>query len=143
MFCVNCGKVMKENFKFCAYCGAKAEFVDEEKYSKGSQHVEENKDVSQNFNEVQTGWPVAIFKGDDFGEIKYFAYDIATESETEYCLSINDAVKAIVKDVENWKHSVEELPTEEKVKSDKYVKELINDEFELVKIEYLDIQLED
>lgn len=129
MFCVKCGKEYKEGCVFCAYCGAKLDILNKE-------------NVLDNKSETKSGWPIAIFKESNIKCDKFFAYDIATESETDTYYSMQEVLLSITKDIEKWKFSIDEIPTEQMVKNDSHVKDLIADEFELVKIEYLDIYLD-
>lgn len=124
MKCTNCGAIANGNF--CEYCG----------------------NPLKNTNETQQSgnWPIALFIDDDFFDeeafddaVEYFAYDVATESETDSMPSKEECLKEIKDQIKESLEFDDEIsrPTEADINKDSYVKEL-KQEYKM-KIVYLEI----
>ena len=114
MKCNNCGALVKG--KFCEYCGTK----------------NENINPSSNETTKQGNWPVALFIEDEYidedtntGIVECFAYDIATESETDTISGKEECLKELSTQIHEFIADEEvNTPTEAQIEKDSYVKKL-------------------
>ncbi len=107
MICEYCGDQLNIKNNTCECCGAA--------FTRNS--AEQTKTTGN--------WPVALFKDSSYGEINYFAYDVATGAESDDCETIDQTLKEIEANINEDIDSADGVPTENDIKNDKYVKKLI------------------
>ena len=114
MECLNCGA--NTSGKFCEYCGTKLE---------ASQ-------PNENTQKQQGNWPVALLIEDEYidedtnaGTMDCFAYDIATESETDVVTGKENCLNELKQLIQEYIQDEEvSAPIEADIKKDTYIKKL-------------------